>query len=482
MTTPSPLGFVTKDNEFSNVAINNNLSTRTLTLQTLNVTNVNVSNTLTTTNTQTVSNVHNLTVSNTLEVDGQLIFTSPSNQIVFENLKTKASITLECQPSSVLPLTYMVPDVGVNSSFVMADGNQTINGVKTFMSTPVFPAGFSPSLATITLTSPMNQITLNNGAGNIILTGPNTGTNWTYTIPDTGTNSHFVMTDSDQTITGSMTFTAGQNISSIRLTGNSLTFGATANAITIMAAPSGDRTYFLPDVGFSPTQFVLLTQTDAISIPATSNQLILGGTTTTTLNAPAPVSSQTYTIPDVKTNSSFMMLDGAQTAPGVKTFSNGILLPTTGGTATNFQYYEVNTGTVGFTCGAFSGTQTVNYYLVRVGRSVTLVVAPLTSVVGNGSSDKFIVGTITPSSNRFQLTNTIIVGASVLPGNFATGTGVISVGFVQVSNGGGNAIQISVGVNIKDTPDNFLGNASFAGSGSTNVGFFGLSVSWYAPN
>jgi len=113
---------------------------------------------------------------------------------------------------------------------------------------------------------------------------------------------------------------------------------------------------------------------------------------------------------------------------------------------------------------------------------VTLVVAPLTSVVGNGSSDKFIVGTITPSSNRFQLTNTIIVGASVLPGNFATGTGVISVGFVQVSNGGGNAIQISVGVNIKDTPDNFLGNASFAGSGSTNVGFFGLSVSWYAPN
>lgn len=37
--------------------------------------------------------------------------------------------------------TYTIPDAGANASFVMTEGAQTVNGVKTFGSVPVLPAG-----------------------------------------------------------------------------------------------------------------------------------------------------------------------------------------------------------------------------------------------------------------------------------------------------------------------------------------------------
>jgi len=58
------------------------------------------------------------------------------------------------------------------------------------------------------------------------------------------------------------------------------------------------------------------------SLSATTNQLVLGTTTTTTLNAAAPAASAVYTIPDVGTAASFVMSAGAQTVAGVKTFSS----------------------------------------------------------------------------------------------------------------------------------------------------------------
>ncbi len=63
-----------------------------------------------------------------------------------------------------------------------------------------------------------------------------------------------------------------------------------------------------------------------ITLPNTTNQIILGTTNTVTLNSTAPASSAVYTIADVGTTGTFLMSTGAQSVAGTKTFP----------TATNF--------------------------------------------------------------------------------------------------------------------------------------------------
>jgi hypothetical protein len=59
----------------------------------------------------------------------------------------------------------------------------------------------------------------------------------------------------------------------------------------------------------------------AVYISPTSNQLVLGATRTVTITAPTPATeSRIHTIPDVSADSEFVMLAGAQTLTGVKTF------------------------------------------------------------------------------------------------------------------------------------------------------------------
>lgn len=65
--------------------------------------------------------------------------------------------------------------------------------------------------------------------------------------------------------------------------------------------------------------------TGAISIAGTSNQFVLGTTTTTTISATAPASSAVYTIPDVGTTGNFILSAGTQSITGTKTFTNSAL-------------------------------------------------------------------------------------------------------------------------------------------------------------
>jgi hypothetical protein len=55
-----------------------------------------------------------------------------------------------------------------------------------------------------------------------------------------------------------------------------------------------------------------------------TNQLTLGSGPTITLNAVTPAANRIDTIPDVGTNSTFVMTDGAQTINGLKTFNNTV--------------------------------------------------------------------------------------------------------------------------------------------------------------
>ncbi len=69
-----------------------------------------------------------------------------------------------------------------------------------------------------------------------------------------------------------------------------------------------------------------------IAATATTNQIVLGTTNTTTINSTAPASSRTYTIPDAGTTASFVMTEGSQSIVGAKTFdSSSLLIKETGG-------------------------------------------------------------------------------------------------------------------------------------------------------
>lgn len=112
----------------------------------------------------------------------------------------------------------------------------------------------------------------------------------------------------------------------------------------------------------TPNQFV--------STRAT-NQLVLGSGNTATINAASLAGNRIYTIPDTSADSSFVMTASDQTISGVKTFSSGILLPTSGGTPSSLDYYEQGTHASTFTGGTFtSGTITLNF--TRVGNVVTM--------------------------------------------------------------------------------------------------------------
>ncbi len=194
----------------------------------------------------------------------QLIVSAGSNQAVFGSTHTT---TLNFATPSANRV-YSIPDTGANSSFVMTDLTQTINGTKTFSSAINSTASSNQFVFNSSNTGP---ITLN--AGNSANLG-----GWTCTLPDARQASSFVLT--------------------------SLALGS-----QMISAP----TIFSASVGLS---------SNYINLTNVSNQLVLGTTNKITINAAAPAASQVYTIPDTGTTSSFIMTDGTQSINGELTLTN----------------------------------------------------------------------------------------------------------------------------------------------------------------
>jgi len=260
--------------------------------------------------------------------------TAVTNQLV---LGTGNTVTLT-SPAPGGSRVYTIPDVLANAAFVMTEGNQTINGIKTFTTAPVFP---SLSMASITLTNTTNQIIAGTGqTGTINITTP--AASRIYTLSDPGSDAKFVMTEGPQTINNVKTFSSGIPITA---TSNQLILGGAgpSNTVTLTApTPGANSVYTITDVGTSAnfimsagTQTVggAKTFTTAVTINPTSNQLVLGGvgpSNTITLTAPTPAGSRTYTIPDVLANADFIMSFGTQTVGGSKTFSSAVTISPTG--------------------------------------------------------------------------------------------------------------------------------------------------------
>lgn len=144
----------------------------------------------------------NNTWTGTNQFNNTLTLAKASNQLVIQPGAAGNTITLTAT-NPVASRIYTVIDTGANSNFVMTDAAQTINGVKTFSSA-------------VTHTAASNQIIIQpNGAGNLInITAANPVASRTYTVIDSGANSSFIMTDSPQTLTDIITFSALVNSTS----------------------------------------------------------------------------------------------------------------------------------------------------------------------------------------------------------------------------------------------------------------------------
>jgi hypothetical protein len=90
-----------------------------------------------------------------------------------------------------------------------------------------------------------------------------------------------------------------------------------------------------------------LNMSSTLTNTATSNQIVLGTTNTTTISATAPAASRVYTIPDVLANASFVLTAGAQTIGGAKTFSSDLAISSNTASTSTTTGALVVTGGVG---------------------------------------------------------------------------------------------------------------------------------------
>lgn len=136
--------------------------------------------------------------------------------------------------------------------------------------------------------------------------------------------------------------------------------------------------------------------TGAITIPGTTNQLILGTTNTTTISSTAPSASRVVTLPDGGASSNILLSQGAQTIVGVQTFSAPLVLNSatsitafaTGGqasaTALTAQYNLVTTCASNFDSVKLLTAVTGQIQTVKNTGAAILSVFPNTSDAING--------------------------------------------------------------------------------------------------
>jgi len=296
-----------------------------------------------------------------------LSLTSASNQLILKPGANQYTITAS-NPSANRVFT--IPNIPFDADFVMTNGSQTINNLKTFGSQ-------------LTLAAPSSQLVFRPGnTGNsIILTAANpNGVSRTYTLPDVGANASFVMTAGVQTIDDLKTFTGNVVLTKassqlIIKPGN----GANQYNIT-MSQPSASRTYTLPDVG-ADARFLMSEGIQVINgtkvfsttvqFTASANQLRIGGSNVYTITTENPALDRFYTLPDAGADANFVMSEGNQTINGTKTFTS-ISFPS----GSPLNYYEehtmaLTTDTTGAGIQWDSGPQTAIVTLIRVGKQVT---------------------------------------------------------------------------------------------------------------
>jgi hypothetical protein len=231
-------------------------------------------------------------------VGGSTTITATTNQLVLGSTNT-TTISATAPAAS---LTYTMPDVGADAAFVMTEGAQTVNGVKTF--------GSAPNLSALTARGLLSLDASKNVVSTVLTDGQ-------ILIGSTGADA----AAATLTAGSGITITNGAGAITIAAT-NPMPTGTTNNAT--LRYNSGTSAW-VENTSVLATAAGLITAVRA-TLEGTSNQLVLGVTNTTTITSPAPAAARTYTIPDAGTNTEFVMAAGNQSIGGTKTFSSVVNL------------------------------------------------------------------------------------------------------------------------------------------------------------
>lgn len=155
--------------------------------------------------------------------------------------------------------------------------------------------------------------------------------------------SNQIVSSSAGTLTTSAPFTGAQtwNAGGVAFIGQSLVFTETASAagsqyFRILGGAAGSTAEYSIGKGGTTTQLL------GSTISATTNQLVLGTTNTTTFSATAPAASRTITFDDPLGNDAVVYLAAAQTLTN-KTLASSATVPYAAGVAAG---YKIARGTI----------------------------------------------------------------------------------------------------------------------------------------
>lgn len=106
-----------------------------------------------------------------------------------------------------------------------------------------------------------------------------------------------------------------------------LSIAGTSNEITASAA-TGNVTLSIPSTFIAPGSIAATTTLagTTATLSATTNQILLGTTNVITLSSTAPASSQTYTLPDAGASSNVVLDHGSYTIAGTWSFNNAVTI------------------------------------------------------------------------------------------------------------------------------------------------------------
>jgi len=333
--------------------------------------------------------------------------TNTTNQLV---LGTTNTTTLNVTAPAA-SRTYTIPDSGANSSFVLTDGTQTINGNKTFSSR-------------IAITPTLNQIVLGTTNTTTISANP-PGASRTYSIPDVFTTAatEFVMSTGIQTISGVKTFS-----SSVFLTGlvaNGMLSLTSTGLVNSNLLANGQ--IFIGRTGNTPINTTLT---------GTANQIIVtNGSGSITLSTPQ----------NIATTSS----------------------PTFAGLTING---NINVGTNSMTCGALSTTSINNS-----GTSTLIGAVSCGAITSTGdftnTTNNITCGSITanPSgTNPFAITSNVGSTTNGFQSLAVNVTSPIATNFYGIGVSKFSTDAIMMGVNKNTTTGDLPTSCTYLSSYNTN--------------
>ena len=347
--------------------------------------------------------------------------TNTTNQLV---LGTTNTVTI----NSVAPAAsrvYTIPDTGANSSFVMTDGNQTINGTKTFAGT-INMSALTASLplqldgskniisAAINLTSQVTgTLPIANGGTNTTTIGSagsvaySTGTLYSFTLVGTAgqvltSNGAASPTWSSLSSLGVTSFSAGTT----GLTPNTPTTGAIVLGGTLIAANGGTgfASFTIGDMLYADTISTLA----KLNITAAGNVLLSGATPswgkvnlTSMVTGILPIANGGTNSGTALSNNRIMVSSGGAIVEAAA-LTNGQLLIGSTGTAPVAATISGTTNQVIVTNGAGSITLSLPQN-INTGASPTFASINLTNVTNQlvlGTTNTVTINSVAPAASR----------------------------------------------------------------------------------